>query len=130
MTYFRKCRGWVLSVALLPLVAGCTEPQPDVPPRQLTQTPFHYPEDLWDAGVEGETVLELHLSEEGTVDSVAVETTSGFEAFDSAAVDGARDLRFEPARRGDRNVAVRVLLPVEFNLPADSAAPLPPAQTQ
>lgn len=99
------------------LLTGCSEPPPEVPPRQLTATPFHYPEDLWDAGVEGETILELHVNEEGAVDSIAVETSSGYEAFDSSAVESARDLEFEPARRGDQPVAVRVLLPVQFNLP-------------
>jgi periplasmic protein TonB len=104
---------WVLVV-----LAGCGDQEPEIPPQQLPGSPFHYPEDLWDAGVEGETVLELHVSEVGQVDSARVERTSGYPAFDSAAVRGARDLRFEPARRGDDSVAVKVLLPVQFYLPA------------
>ena len=105
------------------LLLACAEPAPEVPPRQISSSPFHYPEELWDAGVEGETILELHLSDTGAVDSANVETTSGYPAFDSAAVAGADDLEFEPARRGDETVAVRVLLPVQFHLPdADSLA--------
>ena len=116
-----------MAIALVAALYGCTEPQPEVPPRQLTESFFQYPESLWDAGVEGETILELLVSEEGGVDSITVETSSGYEEFDSAAVVGARDLEFEPAQRGERNVAVRVLLPVQFNLPSEM--PSAPAES-
>jgi len=108
------------------LMAGCAEPPPDVPPRQLPGSPFHYPEELWDAGVEGETILEIHVSESGSVDSARVERTSGHAEFDSAAVNGARELRFEPARRGEDSVAVRVLLPVQFHLPGGDTIDVQP----
>jgi len=109
------------------LLSGCEEAPPDTPPRQLDSMVFHYPQDLWDAGTEGETLLELHVSPEGAVDSAQVQRTSGHPAFDSAAVRGARDLQFEPARRGDANVRVRVLLPVQFqrNPPASAPPPQP-----
>lgn len=117
----------LVRIALLPLlallVAACEEEISVTPPTQLPGSPFHYPEELWDAGVEGETLLRLFVTAEGTVDSVTVERTSGYPAFDSAAVEGARDLRFEPARRGEETLGVPVLLPVQFDLPAaDSAA--------
>lgn len=101
---------------------GCGDRAPDTLPRQLSSSPFHYPEELWDAGVEGETMLEIHVSREGTVDSARVHESSGHEEFDSAAVRGVAGLRFEPARRGDDSIAVTVLLPVQFNLPGDSAS--------
>lgn len=105
----------------LPL-AACEEPEPITPPRQLPGSPFHYPEELWDAGVEGETVLRLWVNEAGNVDSVEVDRTSDHPAFDSAAVSGARDLRFEPARQGEAVVGSWVLLPVQFDLPGDDDA--------
>lgn len=111
----RKSR--VATIFMAAILAACAEPEPEVPPRQLSVSPFQYPEELWDAGVEGETVLELYVSEVGRVDSATVETSSGYPAFDSAAVAGADALEFEPARRGDETVAVRVLLPVQFHLP-------------
>jgi periplasmic protein TonB len=110
------------AVLLLLLPAGCAEEQPETAPRQLTGSPFHYPEELWDAGEEGETVLRLYVDREGQVDTVQVERTSGYASFDSAAVAGARDLRFEPARRGEDPVGVWVLLPVQFQLPQGEVA--------
>lgn len=104
------------------LLAACAEPEPETPPRQLAGSPFHYPEDLWDAGVEGETLLRLFVTDGGQVDTARIERSSGHRAFDSAAVHGARDLRFEPALRGEEPVAVWVLLPVQFEMP-DSANP-------
>lgn len=116
----RATRGLLL--ATLATAAGCGEELPETPPRQLVGSPFHYPEDLWDAGVEGETVLRLFVTEAGGVDTARVERTSGYPGFDSAAVAGARDLRFDPARKGEEPVGVWVLLPVQFELPgADSA---------
>jgi protein TonB len=117
----RSNRVGALGIAVLAAFAGgCGNRAPDTPPRQLSSSPFHYPEELWDAGVEGETMLEIHVSRSGSVDSAKVHESSGHEEFDSAAVRGVSGLRFEPARRGDDSVAVTVLLPVQFHLPEDS----------
>jgi len=91
--------------------------QNEEPPRQLTSSTFHFPEELWDAGVEGETTLRIFVTEEGAVDSAKVDNSSGFEQFDSAAVRGAYDLHFEPAKRGGVPISVWVLLPVRFDFP-------------
>jgi protein TonB len=97
------------------------------PPRQLGSSTFHYPEELWDAGVEGQTMLRLYVTVGGGVDSARVHRSSGHAAFDSAAVRGSRDLRFEPAQRGDQTVAAWVDLPVRFelNAPVPSGASPP-----
>lgn len=119
-------RAALAALVLLPVLTACGEDLPETPPRQLPGSPFHYPEELWDAGVEGETVLEIHVSETGAVDSARIERSSGHEEFDSAAMSGVRELRFEPATRGEASVPMRVLLPVQFHLPqnerADTAA--------
>ena len=120
----RTLSGALLCAPLL--VAGCEEAEPVTPPRQLPGSPFHYPEELWDAGVEGETVLRLWVNEEGVVDTVRVERTSDYPAFDSAAVNGARDLKFDPARQGEANVGTWVLLPVQFDLPGTDSADVVP----
>lgn len=109
---------YALPLAAL-LLAACAEEQPQSPPQQKAPTsPFHYPEELWDAGVEGETLLRIFVGEGGGVDTIRVERTSGYPAFDSSAVRGARELHFDPARRATRPVGAWVLLPVQFDLPA------------
>ena len=105
-------------MALLLALGGCEpepEPEPVTDPRALsTESPFHYPLALWDAEVAGETVLMVHVSAEGAVDSVYILNSSGRPAFDSAAVAGAHRLEFAPGRRGDRAVAMWARLPVRF----------------
>jgi len=100
----------------LVLGAACREePVAETPPRQLSASTFQYPEELWDAGVSGETLLRIHIGPEGGVDTVRVEKSSGHAAFDTAAARGARELRFAPATRGGEPVAVWRLLPVQFD---------------
>jgi TonB family protein len=114
----------LLAAALALGLAACErEPVQETPPKQVSQTPFQYPEELWDAQVEGQTTLRLFITERGSVDSARVERGSGYPAFDSAAVAGSKSLRFEPATRGGEPVAAWFLLPVRFELnPADTAA--------
>lgn len=120
-----------LLLLLLPLGIGCgSTPMPETPPRQISSSTFYYPEELWDSGVEGETTLRLYVAPLGGVDTARVERSSGYPAFDSAAIRGVGDLRFLPAERGGTPVGSWVLLPVRFemNAPAPSGdnVPLPP----
>lgn len=106
-----------LTLLLCAALAACGGPEePMTPPRQLTPSPFQYPEELWDAGVEGESTLRLFITASGGVDSARVERSSGYAAFDSAALAGSRALRFEPARRGTEPVGAWFILPVTFDL--------------
>jgi TonB family protein len=77
-------------------------------------TPIDYPVELWDLRVTGETEVLIHVNEFGNVDSALVSRSSGYSQFDSAAVGGARRLRFTPGRRGDRHVAMWTKIPVRF----------------
>ena len=126
----------LLVLACFAAAAACErKPVVETEPVPLTQPAFQYPEELWDAGVEGKTVLRIHINTGGTVDSARVETPSKYPAFDSAAIAGTGALRFEPAKRDGTPVSKWVLLPVEFEITAaDSAqeagAPAQEAQTQ
>jgi protein TonB len=117
-----------LAALALPLAAAAAcerRPVVETEPVALTPPSFQYPEDLWDAGVEGKTVLRILITEQGSVDSARVETPSGYAAFDSAALAGTSALRFDPAKRDGTPVRKWVLLPVEFDIaPADSAKPV------
>lgn len=78
------------------------------------EIPIEYPLDLWDADVEGETTLRVRVTEMGDVDSVEVVQGSGYPAFDSAAVRGALQLRYSPARRRGERISVWAKVPVQF----------------
>lgn len=103
--------GAVLPVALLGCLGGADLERP-----VLLQgaEPIEYPVELWDEGVEGEIVLRVLVTPEGTVDSVEVAESSGSAALDSAAVRGARDLRFQPGTKRGRMVPMWARLPVHF----------------
>ena len=76
------------------------------PSTPVWRVPIEYPLDLWDAEVEGETLLRVRVTETGGVDSVEVIEASGYPAFDSAAVRGAFKLRYSPARRNGNRITV------------------------
>jgi len=124
------------SLLLLPtaVLVGCDAEAPvsETPPAQISPSTFQYPEDLWDAGEEGETTLRIFITATGAVDSAQVEESSGQEAFDSAAVEGAHRLRFEPPMRGDQPTSGWYLLPVQFEIDAAGAgqATSDPAQDE
>jgi TonB family protein len=77
-------------------------------------SPIEYPIALWDRKVQGETEVLIHVNVFGDVDSVLISRPSGYAEFDSAAVSGARLLRFTPGRRGDRRVAMWTRVPIRF----------------
>jgi TonB family protein len=91
------------------------EDAPLRPPLRMGEDhPFEFPEDAWDEGVEGTTVLKLLISRSGTVDSAFVWESSGHPSLDSAALAQASDLEFEPASQGGDPVQVWGRLPVIF----------------
>lgn len=111
-------RGVLLAGAALLTTACDGEQEPITDPEAISvESPFRFPVELWDARVEGETVVMVHVTDMGGVDSVYVLEPSGHAAFDSAAVAGAYELRFAPGRRGDRRIAAWARLPVRFRLP-------------
>jgi len=108
----------MLGAMLATCVVACGGAEPE-PVEGLTpigdDSPFGFPLELWDQGVEGSTVLMIHVDEAGRVDSVMIDESSGHEPFDEAAIEGARALRFEPARQGGRPVSTWARLPVRFS---------------
>jgi len=67
-------------------------------------------------GIQGTTMLRVHVLADGRIGDVLVERSAGHPDLDQAATEAVRRWRFEPARRGDDAVAIWVLLPVEFRL--------------
>jgi len=63
----------------------------------------------------GRTVVNLCISPEGTVQTVAVAQTSGYRRLDDAAMDMALDYVFEPAMREGKAVPVCLPYGIEFH---------------
>lgn len=108
----------VLSVALvacLALSACGGDAAIDRPQPLYGEDPVEYPLSLWDAGVEGETLLRVRVTDVGVVDSIEVVESSGHPGLDSAAVNGVRDLQFEPGRRDGERVRMWATLPIVFS---------------
>jgi TonB family protein len=104
------------AVGLLVGLAACGgEAEIERPTPLFGEVPIEYPLHMWDQDMEGETLLRVRVSDVGTVDSVEVLQTSGHVSFDSAAVAGARNLRFTPARRDGERIAVWAEVPVYFS---------------
>lgn len=93
-----------------------------VPVMVNERPPFDYPPSAWREGIGGETRLRIHISRSGAVDSAYVVRSSGHPSLDSAALAGARELRYRPARQGGEEVAVWAVLPVRYPMPARATA--------
>ena len=90
---------------------------PDERPQMLNdELPFRYPVSEYLARVQGNVTLRLFVDTSGRVvaDSTRVVEASGHGALDSAALAGAVQLRFRPARRGGTPIPVSLLFPVHF----------------
>ncbi len=103
---------------------------PGVPPDQEppvalnADSPIQYPPRLYDQKVEGDVMLRLVVDSVGRLlpESSRVAESSGYPALDSAALTGARKLRFAPARRHGLSIATAFLQPIEFRHPQASGA--------
>jgi len=106
----------VIAVVAAVAAAACGEEAEIEQPTPLYgEVPIDYPLHMWDQDKEGETILRVRVTDVGAVDSIEVLQSSGFGAFDSAAVAGARSLRFTPARRDGERIAVWAEVPVYFS---------------
>ena len=109
---------WVHAVVVLAaglLAAGCKDAEVADPVPLFTETPVEYPVELWDANVEGVALVRVLVNLEGGVDSAMIAEGSGNAALDSAALRGAREMLFDPARRNGQPVRVWARVPVHFS---------------
>jgi TonB family protein len=114
------------TVALGDHQPASTESTADQPPVAINPvTPMVYPPALLEQGIEGRVLLKLFVDAQGTLilDSTRVAESSGYPALDSAALSGARELRFSPALRNGRPVAGPFLQPVHFRHPRSRGDP-------
>ena len=101
-------------------------PAPDeMPALTSTELPFHYPAPLYARRAQGNVTLRLFVDADGRVvaDSTRVAEPSGYPSLDSAAIAGAGDLHFSPAKLHGAPMPTSILFPVYFRHP--EARPLP-----
>jgi TonB family protein len=102
-------------------------------PRPLNYTPPVYPPEAAKAGLEATVSLQLDIDRQGHVKNAAVIEPAG-HGFDEAAIEAAKKLEFEPARKADGTpIPVRFLYRYSFTLKKAEPAPLQgdaPSQTE
>ncbi len=72
-------------------------------------------------GEEGLVVLEVQVLPTGRCGAVSLRAPSGSRLLDEAAVKAVRQWQFKPAQRAGHAVAVRVQIPIRFELLEDGA---------
>jgi protein TonB len=73
-----------------------------------------YPPLLRDAGIGGTVQVHFYIDEEGKVVNTLVNTSSGYQSMDDAALKVANIIEFTPALNRDKRVAVWISLPITF----------------
>jgi len=113
------------TVALPPSAPVVASTPPSTTPDSVTRTARPqggyqvrpaYPSAPRRLGIQGTTMLRVHVLADGRIGAVLVEHSAGHPDLDQAAMEAVRRWRFEPARRGADAIAMWVLLPVEFRL--------------
>lgn len=76
----------------------------------------YYPAHLRDAGIGGTVNVNFWIDETGKVVKYEVAKSSGYDAFDDAAVKVADIMQFSPAMNRDQKVRVVVTFPITFRV--------------
>lgn len=76
----------------------------------------NYPSVSRRLGEQGRALLRVQVRADGTADAVALQTSSGSERLDQAALDAVIKWRFVPAKRGGQAISATVVVPVRFSI--------------
>lgn len=68
------------------------------------------------SGEQGRVLLRVLVSESGLAESVQLDSSSGYEKLDRAAIEAVKKWSFVPAKRSNQPVSAYVLVPVKFSL--------------
>lgn len=100
--------------------------RPDELPVMLNKRPpFQYPAAMLAKKVQANVMLRIHVDVDGKVvpESTTVAESSKFPELDSAAVHGAKELRFVPAKKRGQPISVSLQFPVYFRAPGEPPLP-------
>lgn len=98
------------------------------PPKLVQAAQPVYPPEKLKSGENASVALVLTLDDTGAVTDVAVAESAGDE-FDQAALEAAKQLRFEPAQRDGKPVPAKIPFRIQFEAkpPEPETAPTPVA---
>jgi TonB family protein len=82
-----------------------------------------YPADLRAAAERGTSLIYFFVGDNGSIEDVRLAESSGYVAFDEAALRLARRFRFSPATDGGGRISAWVQVPITF-APARTGCPL------
>ncbi len=84
--------------------------------KLVDMRPPVYPPRCLRMGIEGRVRVRVLVGENGKVQEVTLDRSSGESALDESALEAVRTWRFEPARRNGVPVRAWAIVPVEFKL--------------
>lgn len=92
----------------------------DTPPKLIggdkaIQSNLAYPKKAKKEGIEGTVVVQAKISIDGHVDEIQILRGVSTE-LNKAATEAIKQVKFHPAKQGDKEVAVWITIPVEFKL--------------
>jgi TonB family protein len=87
-----------------------------IKPQLIGDLDLEYPERMIAIEAEGLVIVGAALDVEGRVFETRVLKSSGFAELDSAAVNAVRKARFSPAMQHNKPLAVKISVPVRFDL--------------
>lgn len=96
-----------------------SRPQTQVTRRKahsIRNPPPRYPEGLRKKGIEGRVILSVSVNQSGSPSRVTVSRSSGYPAFDRAAIAAVKRWKFNPANVGNTPINSTVRIPISFRL--------------
>jgi protein TonB len=103
---------------LLAAPAGLLSAQELEAPVPVRMVPPAYPAEMRKEGTAGVVTVSCIVDEKGQVTEAEVVKAS-HEAFVPPALEALRKWRFKPAKRGGTPVALKVQIPIQFNVAED-----------
>jgi protein TonB len=83
-------------------------------PKFLYNPAPAYPSDAQERGLQGTVVVGIRVMTDGSVGKVRVDSSSGYQILDQAALSTVSRWRFTPGKRGGRPVELWIKIPINF----------------
>jgi TonB family protein len=88
----------------------------DAPAKLKQPLEVTYPDSAMKRKLEGIVIISAAIDRDANVTYAEISTGSGYRLLDSAALAAVKDAYFIAARQGNKRVASRMTIPVEFRL--------------